>query len=94
MHDAGVRERIRRMMASGDLPRHAANRIAAGYGDGTSCGICGETMKRSDVTYQLRFGSTHESARSIVMHFQCYVLWEKERDGEPERDGEGESDPE
>ena len=84
MHEASVRERIRQMMASGELPRRSANQIAAGYGSGDPCGICGETMRQSTVTYELRFSGAGEPSQSIVMHFACYQLWENERDGEAE----------
>jgi hypothetical protein len=86
MHETAVRDRIKRMLATGSLPRRAANQIAAGYGDETTCEICGETISRSTVMYQLRFGGTHEAARSIVMHFRCYEIWEDERVSET--DGE------
>ena len=71
-------ERVRRLLAEGELPREPANQIIAGFGDGAVCRLCERPVETADVAYELTFGvDTH--ARKIVMHYACFILWDSER---------------
>jgi hypothetical protein len=78
MNQAAIRERINDMLTGGQLPRRAASRINAAYGDGRRCHICEEATAPSDVTYELHVNAAGE-LRSIFLHFACFDLWERER---------------
>jgi hypothetical protein len=81
--ESGSREeklqgRVRHLLAQGELPREPANQIIAGFGDGAVCRLCERPVVTSDVAYELTFG-TDASARKIVMHYSCFILWDTER---------------
>lgn len=80
MDTCAMRERIRQWLADGRLPRHAANRISASFGNGTSCQICGGATQPTGVMYELWFGG-REQLKSIFVHFECFDVYEQERAG-------------
>ena len=69
---------MRQLLAEGELPKEPATRIIAGFGDGAVCFVCERPVQSSDVAYQLSFGAG-AGARSVVMHYSCFILWDRER---------------
>jgi hypothetical protein len=80
MDTSAVRELIRQLLADSRLPKHAANRICASFGNGTSCEICGRATQPTGVMYELRFGGRDE-LKSIILHAECFDIYEQERAG-------------
>jgi hypothetical protein len=80
MHNTALDDRVRQLLASGQLPRDAATKVIAGYGDGSPCAVCKRTMRAADVIYELIYGKGEE-AESRVMHFECFAAWDRVRPG-------------
>jgi hypothetical protein len=78
MNEAALHELVRKYLAEGLLPTDRVIRYHAGYGDGTACAVCDLTMEPADVAYELTFAE-RENVRSLVMHYRCFCIWERER---------------
>jgi hypothetical protein len=64
-------ELARRLLSEGKLPSYSASQVIAGFGDGSSCALCGKRMDADQVIYELRFGPRH-GAEIVRLHFQCF----------------------
>jgi hypothetical protein len=84
-----LRQRVRHLVAHGELPRDPATQIIAGFGDGAVCVVCERPVQSADVAYELRFG-TEADARKMVMHYACFIIWDRER-GAPADEPSGDS---
>ena len=75
MDDALVRERVREMLATGQLPAGDPVKLWAGPSMGKPCTICGETI-RTATEYELDFASP---VVTLLLHPRCYAIWNEER---------------
>ena len=75
MEDAVVRERVREMLATRQVPTGDPAKLWAGPSMGKPCTICGETI-RTTTEYELDFASPPVT---LVLHPRCYAIWNEER---------------
>jgi hypothetical protein len=73
LQDTELRQRIAGHLDARRLPLILPNQIAAAYGKGQRCAVCGSLVTRAQVEYEVQgFG------RALSMHFECHVLWQLE----------------
>ena len=75
MEDAQVRERVREMLAGGQLPSADPAKLWAGPSMGKPCSVCGESI-RTATEYEL--DSTSPPV-TLLLHPHCYAIWNEER---------------
>jgi hypothetical protein len=77
--DEIVRQRVRRLLELGKLPRAAPAKLWVGPATNVRCAGCGEAID-TGYEYELAF----PPALSVKLHPRCYVIWDEERaSGEP-----------
>ena len=74
MEEALVRERVRALLAAGQLPTTDPVKLWAGPSMGKPCAVCGETI-RTATEYELDF----TPPRTLLLHPHCYAMWNEER---------------
>ena len=65
---------IRLKLRTGLLPTTAAARLWAGYGADEVCSVCDEQITRNQKLHEW----DHEDGK-IIMHIECWELWNEER---------------
>ena len=70
MTEEDIRERIRRMLTTGDLACDDAGRVWAGEGSGKRCAACLEAIVPSDVEFEADF-----NGRTLYFHPRCHQIW-------------------
>jgi hypothetical protein len=73
--EALVRERVREMLATRQLPAGDTVKLWAGPSMGKPCTICGETI-RTATEYELDFAAP---VVTLLLHPRCYAIWNEER---------------
>jgi hypothetical protein len=68
-----IRERIRRMLRTGDLACDDDPRVWAGEGSGNRCAACLEPIVPSSVEYEADL-----NGRTLHFHMQCHQMWLEE----------------
>jgi hypothetical protein len=72
--DAQVRRSICLKLEMGILPKSAASRLWAGLGANEVCSACDETVTRKQKLHEWEFQDG-----KIVMHVECWEIWNEER---------------
>ena len=68
-----IRERVRALLAAGELPCDEPQATWAGLGTGRECAACTEAIAASEVEYEV------ESAGTILrLHRLCHEIWRAE----------------
>jgi hypothetical protein len=83
MNDEGVlRQQARHAMSTGKLPRRRPDRMWGGPGNGATCAVCGQTVSREEMGFDLEFApaTSRSSAVNLQFHVRCFAAWEFERD--------------
>jgi hypothetical protein len=73
MDRPSLRDVIRCKLDDGTLPTKAPNKIHTGYGSGTTCDACGDTIYHAQAEYELNYPDVRQVRR---LHFGCAGLWE------------------
>ena len=68
-----VRQRIRAMLDSGEMPCDQPEKLWAGRGTGSHCAACGETISSTEIEYEVQLAST-----TLRLHRVCHTLWHDE----------------
>jgi hypothetical protein len=68
-----IRDRIRRMLKTGDLECDDAGRVWAGEGAGKRCAGCLEAIVPSSVEYEADL-----NRRTLHFHPRCHQIWLEE----------------
>jgi hypothetical protein len=72
--DDQVRQRVRQLLESGDLPRGYPAKLWVAPATRQPCCCCGESIK-TGYEYELSFTKTP----SLKFHPRCYVIWDEEQ---------------
>ncbi len=76
-----IRALARKVLRAGTVPRRDPDRTWGGSGVDIACTICGNTITRSQMEYELQF--SHDGANPGLdrfhMHLRCFAAWEMER---------------
>ena len=78
--DYALRQRVRRLLDAGQLPRTEALRSWVGRGTGQPCAVCGAEIEPTE--YEVELECTAEITGSVVtyiFHGPCHALWDTER---------------
>jgi hypothetical protein len=71
--EASIRQRVRRMLETAEIPCDDPATIWAGKGTGERCIACTRPIAGTDVEYEVEL-----SATIYRLHRDCYVIWEEE----------------
>ena len=79
--DKVLRSAIHERLRAGKLPLAPAGTVFATRGaDDRLCGACNKPIVAGDIRYEAEWPSGDEqtAARVIVLHSECYDLWDQE----------------
>jgi hypothetical protein len=78
---ARLRTKAREAIQNGTLPARVSNRLLGGPGNGDACALCGESIPRGEVEFELEF--MRDDAASVVdryhLHPRCFEAWDHQR---------------
>jgi hypothetical protein len=69
-----IRDRIRAMLKTGEIPREDGSRTWAGYGEGAPCAACSKPVSGSELEYEVDL----VSGGTLNLHLKCHSLWQLE----------------
>jgi hypothetical protein len=72
--DLTIRQRIRAMLKSGEIPREDGSRTWAGYGEGAPCAACLTPVSPTELEYEVDL----LSGETLNLHLRCHALWWQE----------------
>jgi hypothetical protein len=75
LQEAALRQRVRELLATGQLPVMAPVQVAAGYGHGRLCVACDRPVTNNEVEYEFDESATD---RRLCFHSSCYSVWQSE----------------
>jgi hypothetical protein len=79
-NDRYLREKVRGMMAAGELPNRAPEHIWGGPGSGARCAICDAALERDGVELEIQFiGDNGPGPGTHRVHVACFSIFEFER---------------
>jgi hypothetical protein len=80
-NDKRLREQAREAIAAGKIPARAPQGTWGGPGSGAQCAICGKTVGREEIEFELQFArEAHDPDPEIYrLHIRCLAAWERER---------------
>ncbi|MGH7278757.1 MAG: hypothetical protein ACREJG_08720 [Candidatus Rokuibacteriota bacterium] len=74
MEDGEVRDRIRRMLETGDLPCEDRQATWAGDGEGQQCAACAAPIAATEIEFEVILSS----GTVIRLHRLCHGIWLEE----------------
>jgi hypothetical protein len=83
MDESTLRQRAREAILMGRLPNRPPDRMWGGPGNCAACAICGESLARADVCFDLEFADDPTVAKvkqNYHLHVRCFAAWELERE--------------
>ena len=72
---AELRSRAIERIENGRLPLAISTHIDAGYGAGSTCVLCDQTISREKIEYDVIDPRTD---RSLSFHLACHLEWQRE----------------
>ena len=80
MDERWLRERVREVIRTGDLPDRPAGRVWGGPGSGLNCTLCGRALTREEPEIELEFFGSDPQAgpRAPHLHVACFKAWDLE----------------
>jgi hypothetical protein len=82
MDERTLRQKAREALQNQRLPNRAPDRMWGGPGDGATCALCGDSVERDDIGFDLEFaddGNSYGKA-NYALHARCFSVWELERE--------------
>jgi hypothetical protein len=68
-----IRQRVRALLAAGELPCEEPQTTWAGLGTGRECAACAEAIAASEVEYEVDSAGT-----TLRLHRLCHEIWRAE----------------
>jgi hypothetical protein len=62
------------MVETGELPCDESGKVWAGRGNGTHCAACGESIKSTEIEFEVQLGLT----TALRLHRLCHQVWQEE----------------
>ena len=76
-----LRQKAREAIQAGKLPNRRPERMWGGPGNGADCAICGESLSRDEVGFDLQYDQDGEHPGvNHQVHVRCFAAWERERE--------------
>ena len=69
--DQIIRQRIRTLLATGDLQCDEPEAVWAGKGEGEHCAACAEPIPQTEIEYEVSV----PGGRMFRLHRRCHRLW-------------------
>lgn len=73
-----LREKVRQVLRSGQLPDRGPDQIWGGLGSGARCAICEAPILAAEIELEIRFRGS-DGTSSQTLHLRCYSIYEDER---------------
>lgn len=76
-----LRERAREVIRTGKLPSRRPDRMWGGPGADADCAVCGTTVPRGQVEFEIEFFENGDESKvdKYHVHVRCFAVWELER---------------
>ena len=74
MQEVEVRDRIRTMIRTGELPCDEPQRTWGGQGEGKRCAACVESIQPTEIEFEITLASGAE----LRLHRACHDVWREE----------------
>jgi hypothetical protein len=74
MEQAAIRQRIKEMVHTGELPCEEPEATWGSNGDGHRCDGCMESIRSDEIEYEVSLSS----GMLIRLHRQCHAIWLQE----------------
>lgn len=71
MKDEQVRDRVRRMVKSGEIPCAEPGKVWAGRGNGSHCIACSEEIGPTEIEFEVDL----PSGVRLRLHRACHNIW-------------------
>ena len=75
MQEVEVRDRIRMMIRTGELPCEEPQRTWGGRGEGKRCAACVESIQPTEIEFEVALGL---SGATVRLHRLCHAIWLEE----------------
>ncbi len=75
MQEVEVRDRIRTMIRTGELPCEEPQRTWGGQGEGKRCAACVESIQPTEIEFEVALGL---SGATVRLHRLCHAIWLEE----------------
>jgi hypothetical protein len=87
--ESTLREKARSALKSGKLPYGRAERMWGGPGSGDNCAVCGDSVTREEMGFELEFAGDGERPGPVnhELHMRCFAAWEFERESVTAKSG-------
>jgi hypothetical protein len=76
--DGELRRKARAAICAGMLPRHQQVSTWGGPGSGVSCAVCGDTVPRDGLGFELEFRNADGRLEVRHAHIACFAAWDLE----------------
>ena len=76
LQDLELYDHISRCIDEGRLPVHLPERVSAGYGFGSKCHACDQSLTHREIEYSVE--DPRNAAAPLSLHLGCYVIWQIE----------------
>ncbi len=76
--DGVLRRKARAAICAGMLPGQHQVSTWGGPGSGTSCAVCGDTVPRDGLGFELEFGDADGRLELRHVHIPCFAAWDLE----------------
>jgi hypothetical protein len=79
--ERSLQKKAREAIQAGKLPNRQPESVWAGQGCGACCTVCGESLKRDELEYELEYAHAHHGADANIfhVHIKCFTAVERER---------------
>jgi hypothetical protein len=79
--ESTLRQKAREALRTGRLPDRSPERMWGGPGSGADCAICGNSLTREELGFEIEFSGDGEGSRTVNhhVHIRCFAAWEFER---------------
>jgi hypothetical protein len=77
--DGELRWKARAAIRAGLLPGQHQVSTWGGPGSGASCAVCGNTVPRDGLGFELEFAEPDGRLELRYVHIPCYAAWDSER---------------
>ena len=74
MKDIVLRDRVRQLVETGEIPCEEPGKTWAGRGSGTHCAACGEPIRPTDIEFEADL----PSGLTLRLHRLCHDVWREE----------------
>jgi hypothetical protein len=68
----------RKALEEKGLPDAQLQDLRAGYGSQLPCDVCGQTIGKDEIEYELEFRQGETKSVTLLLHVDCWQSWHEE----------------